>query len=119
MVRWRRVAHLDVVDVNFVIIVVFIGRLLLLVLIDVVGRLRSFGLLQLGDLCALVIFNFHLIVRFRSLFLGFLEPLDEGGGLVMDLLGQLLRHILLGHLLGPLKDDFFLKNVLSKSSLNM
>ena len=60
MVRWRRVAHLDVVDVNVVILVVF-GLLLLLVLIDIVGRLRSFGLLQLGDLCTLVIFNFHLI----------------------------------------------------------
>ena len=62
---WRaappRVASLDVVDVVVVDrLLIVVGLLLLLVLVDIVGWLRGLCLFQLGDLCALVIFNFHV-----------------------------------------------------------
>ena len=95
--------------VNDDVIFFFVGFFLFMVPVDIT---RVQNLLQLRNLLALVIFNFEVRVRFRSLFLSLPEPLDEGGGLVMDLLRQLLGHILLGHLLGPLNDDFFVKNVL-------
>ena len=87
---------LDVVNIN-IILIVFI-----FLLIDFRGRnfhRLSRGLLDLGNVGSVVEINFNSvrILGVRLLFSLF-QPLDKGGGLIMDLLRYFLGDVLLGDL---------------------